>query len=88
MKISDLVRDIKNDSSNFINEQNWIDGNFSWQDGYGAFSYSHKQIENVYEYVLKQETHHKKQSFMDEYLELLRKFEIDYNEKFLFDWLE
>ncbi|MBK7094599.1 MAG: IS200/IS605 family transposase [Saprospiraceae bacterium] len=87
MKISDLVRDIKNNSSNFINEQNWIDGHFSWQDGYGAFSYSHKQIENVYKYVLNQETHHQKQTFRDEYLELLRKFEIGYDEKFLFDWL-
>ncbi|MBK7093623.1 MAG: IS200/IS605 family transposase [Saprospiraceae bacterium] len=88
IKISDLVRDIKNNSSNFINEQKWVDGHFSWQEGYGAFSYSHSQIENVYKYILNQETHHKKQTFRHEYLELLRKFEIDYNEKFLFDWLE
>jgi REP element-mobilizing transposase RayT len=87
MKISDLVRDIKNNSSNFINEQKWIDGHFSWQEGYGAFSYSHSQIENVYKYILNQENHHKNQTFRDEYLELLRKFEIDYDEKFLFDWL-
>jgi REP element-mobilizing transposase RayT len=87
MKISDLVRDLKNNSTNFINHQKWIDGHFSWQDGYGVFSYSHSQIENVYKYILNQEIHHKKQTFREEYLGLLDKFEIDYDEKFLFDWL-
>jgi hypothetical protein len=87
MKISDLVRDIKNNSTNFINEQMWIYGHFSWQDGYGVFSYSHSQIENVYKYILNQEIHHKKQTFRDENLELRHKFEIDYDEKYMFDWL-
>ncbi|HET6242890.1 MAG TPA: IS200/IS605 family transposase [Bacteroidia bacterium] len=88
MKISDLVRDIKNNSSNFINDRNLIKGKFAWQEGYGSFSYSHSHIQNVYNYILNQEEHHKKRSFKEEYLELLKKFEIEYNEKYLFDWIE
>jgi REP element-mobilizing transposase RayT len=88
MKISDLVRDIKNNSSNFINEKRFVRGKFSWQEGYGAFSYSHSHIENVYNYILNQEEHHKRRSFMEEYLELLKKFEIEYNEKYLFEWID
>jgi putative transposase len=88
MKISDLVRDIKNNSSNFINQQKFVRGKFAWQQGYGAFSYSHSHIDKVYKYILNQEEHHKKKSFRDEYLELLKKFEIEYNEKYLFDWVD
>ena len=88
MRISDLVRDIKNNSSNFINDNHFVSKKFSWQEGYGAFSYSHSQIGNVYNYILNQEKHHKKKSFREEYLELLEKFEIEYNEKYLFDWIE
>jgi putative transposase len=88
MKISDLVRDIKNNSSNFINQQKFVRTKFAWQQGYGAFSYSHSHIDKVYKYILNQEEHHKKKSFRDEYLELLKKFEIEYNEKYLFDWFD
>ena len=88
MPISDLIRDIKNNSSNFINDQGWIKGEFSWQEGYGAFSYSHSHIENVYQYILNQERHHRKKTFKEEYIDFLKKFEIDYNEKYLFDWIE
>jgi putative transposase len=88
MPISDLVRDIKNNSSNFINNNKLVKGKFSWQEGYGAFSYSHSQIGQVYDYILNQEEHHKKRTFREEYLELLKKFEIEYNEKYLFDWLD
>jgi len=88
MKISDLVRDIKNNSSNFINEKRFVRGKFSWQEGYGAFSYSHSHIENVYNYILNQEEHHKRRSFMEEYLELLKRFEIEFNEKYLFEWID
>ena len=88
MPISDLVRDIKNNSSNFINKQGFVRGKFSWQDGYGVFSYSHSHIQMVYNYILNQEKHHHKKTFKDEYLELLEKFEIEYNEKYLFDWIE
>ena len=88
MAIADLVRDIKNNSSNFINEKKFIRGKFSWQEGYGAFSYSHSQIENVYNYILNQEQHHHKKSFKEEYLEFLEKFQIEFKEKFLFEWIE
>ncbi len=86
--ISDLVRDIKNNSSNFINEKKWIKGKFSWQSGYGAFSYSRSQIDKVYNYILNQEKHHKKRTFREEYIELLKKFEIEFNEKYLFEWID
>ena len=88
MNISELVRDIKNNSSNFINEQKFLKSKFSWQEGYGAFSYAHSQIENVYQYIANQEEHHRKKTFKEEYIEFLQKFEIDYNEKYLFDWLD
>ncbi|NCS90604.1 MAG: transposase [Ignavibacteria bacterium CG1_02_37_35] len=88
MAISDLVRDIKNNSSNFINDKKYVQGKFSWQEGYGAFSYSHSHIDRVYNYILNQEAHHKKKSFKEEYFDLLKKFEIDYNEKYLFEWIE
>lgn len=88
MAISDLVRDIKNNSSNFINEKKFVRGKFSWQEGYGVFSYAHSQIENVYNYILNQEQHHHKRSFKEEYLDFLQKFQIEYNEKYLFDWIE
>lgn len=87
MNISDLVRDIKNNSSNFINDQKWVEEKFSWQEGFGAFSYSHSQIENVYKYIAKQEIHHQKNTFKKEYIELLRKMDIEFDEKFLFDWV-
>ncbi len=88
MKISDLVRDIKNNSSKFINEQGLVSGKFAWQEGYGAFSYSHSHVKNVYNYILRQEEHHKKRTFREEYLEMLKKFEIEHNERYLFDWLD
>ena len=86
--VSDLVRDIKNNSTNFINSKKLVKGKFSWQEGYGAFSYSHSQIENVYQYILNQEEHHKKKTFREEYIDFLKKFEIDYDEKYLFEWIE
>ena len=88
MAISDLVRDIKNNSSNFINEKKYVQGRFSWQEGFGAFSYSNSHIEKVYNYILNQKVHHKKKSFREEYIDLLKKFEVDYNEKYLFEWIE
>src|SRR6266550_2699448 len=68
MSISDLVRDIKNNSSNFINDSKFIKGRFSWQEGYGAFSYAHSQVDAVYNYILNQEEHHKKKTFREEYV--------------------
>ncbi len=88
MALSDLVRDIKNNSSNFINDHAWIKRKFCWQEGYGAFSYSHSQIESVYNYILNQEKHHAKQTFKDEYVDFLKKFEIEHDAKYLFEWME
>jgi putative transposase len=88
MSISDLVRDIKNNSSNFINDNKFVKGKFSWQEGYGAFSYSHSHIENVYKYILNQEAHHKRKKFREEYFELLKVFEIEFEEKYLFEWID
>ena len=87
MALSDLMRDVKNNSTNFINENKWVPGKFRWQEGYGAFSYSHSQIDRVYQYILHQEDHHKKRTFREEYLEFLDKYEILYEERFLFEWL-
>ena len=88
LAISYLLRDIKNNSSNFINDRGLVKGKFSWQDGYGAFSYSHKEIDYVYNYILNQEEHHKKKTFRQEYLEFLSDFGITYDEKYLFEWYE
>ena len=86
--ISDLVRDIKAGSSNFINQQYYVNGKFNWQEGFGAFSYSKSQIDIVIKYILSQEEHHKKTTFREEYFDFLEKFEIDYDEKYLFEWIE
>ena len=88
MAISDLVRDIKNNSSKYINEKGFLPGKFQWQEGFGAFSYAYSQVKNVYNYILNQEEHHKRKSFKNEYLELLREFEIDYKSEYLFEWIE
>ena len=86
--LSDLIRDIKNNSSKYINKLNIIRGYFSWQNGYGAFSYSRSQIASVYNYIENQEKHHLSKSFRDEYLEILSKMNVEINEKYLFSWIE
>lgn len=86
--ISDLTRDIKAASSGFINENNWINKPFQWQNGFGAFSYSKESIDNVVRYILNQEAHHKTIAFREEYLQLLREFDICYDDRFLFKWLD
>ncbi len=88
LAVSDLVRDIKTGSSGFINEKKWVRGKFNWQEGFGAFSYSKSQIDNVIKYILNQEEHHKTITFKKEYLDFLQKFEIDYDEKYLFEWID
>jgi putative transposase len=85
--LPDLLRDIKANTSKFINEKKWLPGGFKWQDGYGAFSYGQSQINNVIQYITNQETHHKKASFKEEYLKLLEKFEVEYDSDYLFDWM-
>ncbi len=88
MSLSDLVRDIKNNSSNFINAQKFLKGKFAWLEGYGAFSYAHSQIDTVYQYIANQQEHHRKKTFKDEYVDFLKKFEIEYNDKYLFEWFD
>jgi putative transposase len=87
ISISDLVRDIKAGSSKFINDSKWIKGKFNWQEGFGCFSYSKSSIDNVVKYILNQEQRHKKQTFKDEYFDFLKKFEIEHDEKYVFDWI-
>ncbi len=88
MQISEVVREMKNNATNFINERGFVPGKFCWQEGYGAFSYGHSQIDKVYNYILNQEEHHKKATFREEYLGLLKKFEVEFDEKYLFEWIE
>lgn len=82
--VSDLLQDIKRNSSLWINKKGFVKGKFEWQEGYGAFSYSKSHVQNVINYIQKQEEHHKKQSFKEEYLEFLKKFDVDYDEKYIF----
>jgi len=82
--LSDLVRDVKNASANFVNSERWVLGRFSWQEGFGAFSYGHSQLTHILRYVHEQEKHHERLSFRDEYVRFLRKFEIDHDERFIF----
>ncbi|MFN3783637.1 MAG: IS200/IS605 family transposase [Spirosomataceae bacterium] len=88
LSLSDLVRDIKAGSSKFMNDNKWVIGKFNWQEGYGAFSYSKSQIDRVVKYILNQEEHHKTKTFKEEYIDFLNKFEIEYDEKYLFQWIE
>jgi putative transposase len=83
--ISDLVRDIKANSSKFINDKKWINGKFEWQTGFGAFSYSHSQLTNVINYIRNQEEHHKTKTFKEEYIDFLRLFNVEFKNEYLFD---
>ena len=82
--VSDLMQDVKGSSSKWINDKKLVDGKFEWQEGYGAFSYGASQIDNVIQYIHKQEEHHAKLSFKDEYLSFLKLFKIEYDEKYVF----
>lgn len=86
--ISDLMRDVKALSSKFINQQVSLKQKFEWQSGYGAFSYSKSHVPAVINYVLNQAEHHRKRTFRGEYLDFLKKFEVEYDEKYLFDFLD
>jgi putative transposase len=88
MALADLVQDIKVDSTNFVNKNRWVHGKFSWQEGYGAFSYGHSQLNTIVRYIQNQEQHHSRRSFENEYLSLLRKFDIAFDEKYVFQFLE
>lgn len=83
--LSDLVREIKKASNELINDKY---KKFKWQEGFGAFSYNQSVLDNVIKYIMNQKTHHKKRNFKDEYLDLLIKFNIEYEERYLFEWIE
>jgi len=85
--VADIVRDIKSFSSRYINENKLAKSHFEWQTGYGAFSYGQSQIDKVKTYISNQSNHHKKLSFKDEYIALLKAFQIDYDNNYLFDWI-
>jgi REP element-mobilizing transposase RayT len=86
--ISDLVRDIQANSSKWINEKGYVLGKFQWQEGFGAFSYAQSQLDNVIAYINNQEQHHHKKTFKEEYTGLLQKFNVSYDDQYLFDWIE
>ena len=88
LSISDFIKEIKVESNEFINGNRWVKGKFSWQEGYGVFSYSHSHISRVINYINNQEQHHQKRSFRDEYHALLKKFEISFEVKYSFEFIE
>ena len=84
--LSDLVREVKKSSNEFVKDEKLCRYRFSWQEGYGAFSYGHSQIDAVVKYIMNQKEHHKKHTFKEEYVKFLKKFEIEHDEKYLFEW--
>ncbi|AWG21686.1 transposase [Flavobacterium faecale] len=82
--ISELLQDIKGNSSKWINEKRFLKVKFEWQEGYGAFSYSKSHVTKVIQYIQNQEEHHKKESFKEEYLKFLKAFEIEFDEQYIF----
>lgn len=86
--LSELVKEVKRCSTNFINEQKWLKSKFSWQKGFGGFSYSRSQLDKVVKYIENQEEHHKKRTFREEYIEMLKKFKIKFDDKYIFEEVE
>lgn len=86
--LSDLVREVKKSSNDYIMESRFTRFKFNWQEGYGAFSYSHSQLDNVIAYINNQKEHHRKKTFQEEYTDLLQKFNVGYDNQYLFDWLD
>ncbi len=86
--LSDLVREVKKSTNDFIKERQFLRHKFNWQEGYGAFSYGHSQMDKVAAYIANQKEHHKVKTFKDEYVGLLKAFNIAHEERFLFEWVE
>jgi REP element-mobilizing transposase RayT len=85
--LSDLVQEVKKSSNSFVKEKKFTPYKFAWQEGYGAFSYSHSAINNVIGYIQNQQEHHRKRTFREEYLDFLQKFDVDFKEDYLFQWM-
>ncbi len=83
--LSELIRDVKANSSKWLNDNNYVLGKFEWQPGFGAFSVGFSQIDSVINYILTQEEHHKKKSFKEEYIEFLQEYKIDFKPEYIFD---
>jgi len=88
MCLSDLVAAVKASSSGFINDKGWVKGRFGWQEGFGAFSYSHSQLSTVIRYIQNQEAHHRRRTFQQEYLALLERFKVPYDQRYVFKPVE
>lgn len=86
--LSDLVREIKKSSNEFIREHKFLKSKFYWQEGFGAFSYSHSALDNVIAYIQNQKKHHKQKTFREEYIEFLQKFQIEFKDEYLFEWTD
>ena len=86
--LSDLMREIKKSTNDFINDRKFLNHKFYWQEGYGAFSYSQYEVEKMINYIKNQKEHHKMVSFKAEYHKLLNDFQIDYKDEYLFQWIE
>lgn len=86
--LSDLIREVKKSSNDFVKDNKLSKYKFNWQEGYGAFSYSNSQLDNVIAYIGNQKVHHQKKTFKEEYIEFLQNFRIEFKDEFLFDWLD
>ena len=86
--LSNLMKAVKGESSEWINNRRFMAGHFSWQEGYGAFSYGKSQINNVIQYIIRQPEHHKKQDMVSEYIDFLKKFDVEYDERYIFKPVE
>lgn len=86
--LSKLMQQVKEDSSKWIKENRFVQGRFNWQEGFGAFSYSRSQVPRVIKYIQEQEIHHSKKTFLEEYEEMLKAFEVEYDERYIFKELE
>jgi len=87
VSVSELMKTVKAKSSKYINDHKLTNERFEWQTGYGVFSYSQSQVDRVYKYIMNQEAHHRKIKFKDEYLDLLRKFRVEYDDQYVFEEL-
>lgn len=86
--LSDLIREVKKASNEFVSKKGFSRSRFEWQEGYGAFSYSHSALDNVIQYIQNQKVHHKSRSFKDEYKEFLMEYRIEHKDEYLFNWIE
>jgi putative transposase len=86
--LSDLVREIKKASNEFVREKRFTNYKFQWQEGFGAFSYSHSSLDNVIRYIQNQKEHHRKKTFREEYKEFLELFQIEFKDEYLFEWID